>query len=206
VSQPDEAAGRASRGRRRSPAERRSARAAVDDPDVVMAAGLRFLEARPRSIAETRRRLVQMGYRADLVDATVERLTDLGLLDDAEFARSWVESRDRAHPRGERALRNELRLKGLPDAVIAEALAARSASGPVGPGGAAITDGSDPDEAAARRLLARRAVALGRLQDPRERRRRAYGLLVRHGFSPELAGRIAAETDAAVDEPEDGFD
>ena len=41
------------------------------------------------------------------------RLTELGMLDDATFARAWVESRDRARPRGERAIRDELRRKGI---------------------------------------------------------------------------------------------
>ena len=35
------------------------------------------------------------------------------MLDDETFARAWVESRDRARPRGERAIRDELRLKGI---------------------------------------------------------------------------------------------
>ena len=39
-------------------------------------------------------------------------MTELGMLDDETFARAWVESRDRARPRGERAIREELRLKG----------------------------------------------------------------------------------------------
>ena len=40
------------------------------------------------------------------------------MLDDETFARAWVESRDRARPRGERALQNELRLKGIDRAVV----------------------------------------------------------------------------------------
>ena len=40
------------------------------------------------------------------------------MLDDEAFARAWVESRDRARPRGERAIREELRLKGVDRTVI----------------------------------------------------------------------------------------
>ena len=112
------------RGRRprESYAERRARRAEVDDPEIVLAAALRFLEARARSVVETRRRLADAGYRPELIDGTVERLLAIGLLDDPAFARHWIESRDRASPRGEIALRRELRLRGVDGAVIDEAL------------------------------------------------------------------------------------
>ena len=97
---------------RRSPSARER-RAAVDDPAVVLEAAARFLEPRARSVAEVRRRLTGAGYRADLVDGAIERLLELGMLDDEAFARAWVESRDRARPRGERAIRAELGLKGV---------------------------------------------------------------------------------------------
>ena len=108
-----------------------------------MEAGLRFLEPRARSTAEVRRRLISAGYRPELIETVVSRLTELSMLDDAAFAREWVRSRDRAHPRGERALRSELRSKGLSDEVIAAVLAGRDdpADGDVGP---------TPDEDAAR--------------------------------------------------------
>ncbi len=91
----------------------------------MLEAAARFLEARSRSVAEVRRRLTGAGYRADLVEGAITRLTDLGMLDDAVFARSWVESRDRARPRGERAIRVELRLKGIDRSVIDDVLAER---------------------------------------------------------------------------------
>ena len=90
---------------RRSPAEAREHKAAVDDPAVVLEAAARFLEARSRSVEEVRRRLTRAGYRPDLVDGAIERMLELGMLDDEAFARAWVESRDRARPRGERAIR-----------------------------------------------------------------------------------------------------
>ena len=101
------------RGRRASFAERRERRAAVDDPSVVLEAAARFLEPRARSVAEVRRRLTGAGYRADLVDGAIERMLELGMLDDEAFARAWIELRDRARPRGERAIRVELGQKGV---------------------------------------------------------------------------------------------
>ncbi len=174
--------------RRRSrvtPAERRARNAAVDDPATVLDAALRFLEARQRSEAEVRRRLTEHGYRSDLVDGAITRLTELGILDDAAFAAAWVASRDRAHPRGERALRRELVLKGLERSVIDAAMEDRRGTG---------SDAADDvDEAAARRLIERNAAALRRIADPRSRRQRAYALLARHGFDPDVAGRVARE-------------
>ena len=187
-------------------AERRARRAAVDDPDEVLAAGARFLEARPRSTDEVRRRLRGAGYRGELVEGAIGRLTDLGFLDDAGFARSWVESRDRARPRGARALRDELRRLGIGTADAEAALAAREAlaSGddpddPRGARGAGERASSDAsDEAAAARLLVRRGAALLREPDPRKRRARAYALLARAGFDPGTAARAAASWLTAV--------
>ncbi len=197
---------RGSRPRRRTEAERRADRAAVDDPDRVFTAGLRYLEARSRSVDETRRRLRDAGYRPELIETALDRLISLGLLDDAAFATAWVESRDRAHPRGERALRQELRRRGLADSVIDEALAGRSAGPSAAFSGPTEGHTADPDEQAARRLIGRRSAALGRVADPRARRQRAYALLARHGFPPELAARVATEAtaDREVDEVDVG--
>jgi regulatory protein len=161
-------------GRRESPADARGRRGAVDDPELVLAAALRFLEARPRSVAEVRRRLTQAGYREELVAGAIDRLVDLRMLDDAAFAEAWVESRDRARPRGERALRQELRLKGLDAGLVDEVLAERG------------SDGQDVDRLAAERVLSRHAAALSRVTDPRARRQRAYALLARNGFDPDI--------------------
>ena len=175
------------RGRREHPAAARERRAAVDDPEVVLAAALRFLEMRSRSVAEVRRRLTSAGYQLELVDGAIERLVELGMLDDRMFAAAWVESRDRARPRGERALQQELRQKGVDRAVIDALLDERRTD----------DDGQviEPDRAAAERLLARNARVLGRLADPRARRQRAYALLARNGFDPETCREVAASAD-----------
>ena len=80
-------------------AERQARRAEIDDPQVVLEAAARFLEVRSRSVVEVRRRLGRAGYRAELVEGAIIRLTELGMLDDEAFGRAWIESRDRARPR-----------------------------------------------------------------------------------------------------------
>jgi regulatory protein len=161
-------------------AQRRAERAAVDDPEVVLAAGLRFLEARSRSVAEVRRRLTDTGYRIELIEGAIARLIDIGVLDDEQFARLWIESRDRARPRGERALRQELALKGVERALVDQLLDERRGDG---------SDESSVDAEAAERVLTHHARSLDRVADVRVRRQRAYALLARNGFDPETASQ-----------------
>ncbi len=171
--------------------ERRERRAAVEDVNEVLEAAARYLEARPRSVQEVRRRLTTAGYRPALVEAAIGRLGDLGYLDDAAFARTWVESRDRARPRGEHALRQELRLKGVDDAIVRAVLDDRRRGSPDDSGYDEDAEPIDADRAAADRLLARHARALARVADDRARRQRAYALLARNGFDPSTAADAA---------------
>lgn len=194
--------------RRASVAERRERRAAVEDPAVVLDAAAAFLAVRPRSIGETRRRLEMLGYQSALIEDVIERLTAYGYLDDAAFGRAWLESRDRARPRGSHALRSELLAKGLERELVAILLVERD-DGALAPDASEteVPDGG-PDLAAARRLLARRQAALVREPDPRRRRQRAYALLARSGFDPDvireaLATGLDPDTDRDPD-PEGG--
>jgi regulatory protein len=139
-----------------------------------MDAAAAFLAVRPRSVAETSRRLRRLGYPGPLVEEVVTKLIEVDYLDDEAFARAWVESRDRARPRGELALRRELAHKGIDRQVADEVLAAR-------------TDGigGEIDLAAALKLLDRRRSSLEREADPVKRRQKAYALLARNGFDPD---------------------
>jgi len=161
--------------RRESPSAARERGATVDDPEVVFAAALRFLEVRSRSITEVRRRLTQSGYREQLVSGAINRLLELRMLDDEAFARLWLESRDRAQPRGGRALRQELAQKGIERGLIDLLLDERNAS-----------DGAEErDVRAAVSLLEQRRRTLDREPDHRRRLQRAYALLARRGFDSD---------------------
>jgi regulatory protein len=194
--------GARSRARKPTPAERREQRAQVVDPAAVLEAGARFLEARPRSVSEVRRKLARLGYQSELVDGAVARLAELGFLDDEAFARAWVESRDRAKPRGEHALRRELGLKGVDKAIVDAVLGDRRDDALVA---AAALDAEpvSPDDAAAERLLRRKLGPILRETDPRRRLQRAYALLARNGFGPDVCSavsrRVLADVDAAAD-------
>jgi regulatory protein len=162
-----------------------------------MEAAATFLSVRSRSVEETRRRLRHLGYPPTLCDRVVDRLVELGYLDDLAFARAWVESRDRARPRGEVALRRELQLKGVPDDIVSEVLvrraqaaAERAAADEVAVGAELVAVDADRD--AARKLVARRASTLRREADPRRRRQKAYALLARNGFTPDVCHEVAS--------------
>jgi regulatory protein len=173
--------------------------AAETDPAVVMTAAARFLELRSRSVDEVRRHLLSAAFPEPLVERTLERLLELGILDDRAFATAWVESRDRARPRGQTALRRELALKGIDRETVTAVLEARSdaAAGADGGGGVGA------DQIAAEKLIARSRSALLRVADPRARRGRAYAMLARHGFDPEVCRVVSAGLagfDEAVDD------
>jgi regulatory protein len=83
---------------------------------------LRFLEPRPRSSTEVKQQLTKKKITAEVIDRVITRLTDAGLLDDTAFAKYWVENREQFRPRAGRALRFEMKRKGLSSATIAEAI------------------------------------------------------------------------------------
>jgi len=95
--------------------------ARAEGVDKALQAALRFLEARPRSAAEIRERLRRKEFDPTAITAALDRLGELGLVDDAAFARFWVENRQICQPRGAGALRDELRRKGI-DRVVADSV------------------------------------------------------------------------------------
>lgn len=126
-------------------------------------AAVRLLALRPRSRDEIERALRTKQYEAPVVEAAVERLMTEGLIDDVEFARFWSEDRTAFRPRGTRALRYELRLKGVANEDMAPALAA-----------------VDEDEAAWS-AVARKAESWRNLPED-EFQQKVLGFLARRGF------------------------
>lgn len=137
-------------------------RAAMD------AAG-RFLARRHQTERELRTKLRQHDYDGAVIDRTITRLIELGLLDDLEFARQWIEQRVRRKQVGPRALRSELMGKGVAGEIIDEAL-----------------DGSPDEEAQAAELADRlfRKVASRPLA---EQGPRLLKMLVAKGYSYDAA-------------------
>lgn len=93
-----------------------------DSYEVAYQKALQFINYRPRSIEETRRRLFKKGFSEEVVEKTIAKLLERKWLDDLEFSRQWIENRNTFRPRSDRLLSYELRLKGVADDIIQLAL------------------------------------------------------------------------------------
>src|ERR1700742_4250363 len=85
---------------------------------------LRLLTARARTRAELAGQLAKRGYPDDVSTRVLDRLADVGLIDDVDFAEQWVHSRRVNAGKGKRALSAELHTKGVDNDVIASVLGA----------------------------------------------------------------------------------
>jgi len=85
-------------------------------------AAIRFLGYRPRSQQEIRQRLKQNGFYEEFIEAVIKDLGKQGLVDDAEFARFWVENRQSFSPRSRYLTELELKQKGVPGEIIEPAV------------------------------------------------------------------------------------
>ncbi len=83
----------------------------------------RFLAYRPRSQAEVRQRLQKRGFEEIYITRTLNKLKEQGLVDDAAFARYWIDNRESFSPRSRRLTRLELLRKGLAKDIIEDVLA-----------------------------------------------------------------------------------
>ena len=160
---------------------------ALDEIEVAHEAALNFLSYRPRSTHEVRRRLEERKFSPQAVEKALERLQNAGLLDDEAFSSYWIENREQFGPRSIRALRQELRQKGVPDSIIAAAL-----------------DGLD-EEDAAYRAASHQARHLTGL-DRQAFRKKVGDFLTRRGFSyavsRDVTNRLWAEHHEQCDDTE----
>jgi regulatory protein len=138
------------------------------DIEAAFRTALRALEARSFARGDLARRLQRKGHPRPAVEAALERAAGLGLLDDAAFAQSYIETRA-ARGRGPARLVRDLLSMGVERSVIDGAIAAQWPEG--------------SDRGAVPLALARkRAAQLGSL--PRQtKRRRLVAYLARRGFT-----------------------
>lgn len=142
---------------------------------------VRYLSFRPRSVAEVRRYLAKTEDDPEVIEAVIVRLLENSYLDDGDFARFWVENRQRFRPKGTTVLRQELRQRGVDPEAVAAALAT-----------------VDPIEAAYQAAKPR-ALNLAELarNDPNLCRRKLGEFLLRRGFDHdtvrETVSRLIAE-------------
>lgn len=147
-----------------------------------------MLTTAPRTRAQLADAMRRRGVPEETADAVLGRLTDAGLIDDAAFAKAWVESRHHARGLSKRSLSAELRRRGVDGDDITEAV-----------------ETLDPEQEVetARQLVARKLRAT-RGQPADARARRMASMLARKGYSAALAFRLIRE--AIEQERTDGFD
>lgn len=129
------------------------------------------------------RYLTSKGFSDAAVAQALGRLDNAGWLDDAAFARRWVEVRTQAKPKGRTALRAELMAKGLADEDIGPAIAALD------------------EPVAARAALRPRLRRWQHLTKP-EFIQKAAGFLARRGFPPGLCLETSKQAWAEMNETE----
>jgi regulatory protein len=138
---------------------------------------LRLLTGRPRTRAQLAEAMHRRGVPEDAAATVLARFTEVGLIDDAAFARAWVESRHNGRGLARRALSAELKQRGVDGEDISAAVSAL-----------------DPaDEIDTARRLVAKGLAASRGKPLPTRVRRLVGLLARKGYPAPIAYRVVRE-------------
>jgi regulatory protein len=138
---------------------------------------LRLLASRPRTRTELADAMRRHQVPDEAAAAVLARFTDAGLIDDAAFARAWVESRHHNRGLARRALSAELKRRGVDRQDIE----------------AAVSELDPADEVATARQLVDKAMRASRGKPLPTRIRRLVGLLARKGYPAPVAYRIVRE-------------
>ncbi len=159
-----------------------------DPAEVAREICLRQLAVRPRTRAELAAVLARNGIAAEVAASVLDRYDEVGIIDDAAFARAWVTSRHHGRGLASRALAQELRRHGVEKEQADAAL-----------------EELDPETeaATARELVDRKLRSAGRTA-PDALFRRLVGMLARKGYPPGVAIRVVKDALAARTE-DSGF-
>lgn len=170
------------------PGDGPAAQDAEPDPEgVARAIVLRRLAGAAQSRGQLAEALARRDVPEDVATRVLDRFTEVGLIDDQEYARMFVRSRHEERRLSRRALAVELRRKGIDDEVAAVAL----------------EDVDDEDEEQAARELVRRRLRTTAGLDTQVRLRRVHGALGRRGYPGALVARLVREELAAEESDAD---
>jgi regulatory protein len=149
----------------------------ADPEDIARTICLRLLTVRARTRAELGEALAARGVPEPASSTVLDRLADIGLVDDRAFAGDYVRSRQRDRGLAIREISRQLRDKGVDETVIT----------------AAVAEVSGAEEAeVARQLVARKLRSMTRLA-PEVKTRRLVGMLARKGYPPSMAFQIVRD-------------
>ena len=135
-------------------------------------AALRFLSFRRRTERQVREKLKKKEFDEKTIEATIDKLKEFDLINDLEFATSWVRDRLAFKPRGKRLLRQELWKKGIRKDIIDQ-----------------VTEDLCKDEDKAALELVEKIKKRYQNLEPKVARRRMFSLLLRRGFSYETVNQ-----------------
>jgi regulatory protein len=155
-----------------------------DPHDVARQIVLRQLAMAPRSRAELMQKLAQRGCAADVAATVLDRMTQVGLVDDQAYAQMLVRVQQSGRGLAKRALARELRTKGIEDHLAEEALASIS----------------DEDERDRARALADKKLRVMHGLGIEVQTRRLAAMLARKGYSSSVTYAVIRE--AIADAPE----
>ncbi len=155
-----------------------------------MTRALKLLSYKPRSVAEIRARLNEKEWaEAQVVEQVIARLSELGYLDDEQFAARFADSRLTMKPLGRTRLRRDLQRKKVSAQVVEQALEQ------------AYEEHSEEELIA--RAIAKRTRLKG-APTTREEAKKLFDYLIRRGFSYDLVMRKVREasTQSQINEEE----
>ncbi|BAW08400.1 recombinase RecX [Nocardia seriolae] len=152
---------------------------------------LRLLTDRARSRVELADRLAEKGFSAAVAGRVLDRLTEVGLIDDAAFAQQWVRSRHTYAGKGKKVLAEELRRKGIAPEHAEPALESVTA---------------EDETARAADLVRRKLPSLPSDLDRDKATRRLVAMLARRGYNPATAYGVVKAELADRFAPDDPFD
>jgi regulatory protein len=155
-----------------------------DPHDLARQIVLRQLAMAPRSRAQLEQKLAERDCPADVAAAVLDRMSEVGLVDDEAYALMLVRSQQAGRGLAKGALARELRTNGIHDELAQQALAS-------------ISEADERDRA--RTLVDKKLRAMHGLGIEVQTRRLA-GMLARKGYSPRLT--YAVIRDAIADSPE----
>lgn len=148
---------------------------------------LNLLSRRLYTCHEVRNKLTQRGYESFIIEKLIADLESKKLLNDTQFAQSWIEERIAHRPRGPAVLRQELSRKGIDRELITELLKS-------------IQSTNDQIPLAEKTLLKKKLYA--QEKDPRVRKRKIYQYLAQKGFSPDVIRETVRRTLGKLNEEE----
>jgi regulatory protein len=133
---------------------------------------LNLLAFRARSQKELKRRLMQKGGEAPIIDEAIARLDAAGLLNDADYAKQLTRAKGIVGGMSRRRLQQEMAKRGVGREIADDAIAE-------------VMTEEAVDEAAVAEQAARKKLKSLRSADPETRQRRLYGYLARRGYESD---------------------